>query len=375
MAEKMGKETLNDDDHVVFADDDATSKENPFGLDDVATPGTKEDWARTPMPEDFHRKKAVRCPPKFSDLDREAQGLFSTMDIMTGFRFEFNRMSGPLTVGHSMCMGDLMGEPDHYSFTLQYATPSIVGMGRATSEGEMLALLRKTVTPWLGGGVMTRIGPESNAYEMNSADVDLKGDDCHANVKLQLQNGKPIGIVSYTQAVTPALALGVEGQYVFQDNLSSVSFLGKYSKKEVTLVGSVAKPPLSSALAGSIVAMRKVLEGGDRLWMYGTRLEFAPDRKAPGAYTTKWALAWDYKMPTSSVKGHVNESGQIFSSFEERINPFMSINLGAMVDFMKSKYKFGFGLNFSIQELSEEQQRALMAEQARLEGRSADAEE
>ena len=139
--------------------------------------------------------------------------------------------------------------------------------------------------------------------------------------------------------------------------ISAMSAGFKYTQGKHVFSGQVMKQPLSP-VAGHVSYLKKVDSRPGSQINYATQLKVSPDPKS-GGYSTSWSAGWDYKMQLSSVKGVVDSDGKIYSTVEQKINPFMSLMFSGVADLYNGKYMFGFGLQLQMQDLTEEQQREL----------------
>jgi hypothetical protein len=334
--------------------------EDDFDLD-VETPGSREDWAKTPLPPKI--EKVTANPGKFSDMERESLGVLTTQDIFDGFRMEYNRQSSNFLVGHSLSMGSSM-EPANYTFMTQYFDKKFVMLGRIGTEGDFQGIINKPLNSWVSLRLSHHRGPKEHPDQVTSFETDLAGDDSTTCFKLQFHDQTPALTVSYNQTVTPCLDLGCEGQLNFGAGISALSTGFKYSKSNIVISGQINKPPLGS-LGGHVNFLRKVDSRPGSQISYATQLRISPDPKTH-VYKTEWRVAWDYKMRLAAVRGHIDSNGKIYSMLEQHLSPFMSLVLTGVADLWNHKYNFGIGLQIVLQELTEEQQKLMMAEEQRM---------
>tara|TARA_R110002050_G_scaffold170977_1_gene302944 strand:+ start:597 stop:1295 length:699 start_codon:yes stop_codon:yes gene_type:complete len=198
---------------------------------------------------------------------------------------------------------------------------------------------------------------------MTSFDADIKGSDNHTTLKMQYHNQSPILQVGYVQTVTPRLFVGVEGQLNIAEMVSVLSTGFSYKFGKNTLSSQLMRNPLGMGYSGHLNFARKVDDQPTSQITYATQLKVQGDPQNPKVYNTAFHVAWDYKFTLSSLRGHIDSNGKIYGMLEERISPFMGIVLGATADFWNNKYRIGFGLSISMPDLTEEQQRMMMAEQ------------
>jgi len=335
---------------------------DPFSLDDVATPGSRDDWAKTPLPP-TRKPSLIKNPGKFSELEQDSQSVLTTMDMFNGGRLEYNRQSSNFVIGHSLSMGSTL-EPSNYNFMMQYFDKKFVALGRINTEGEFQGVINNPVNSWLTLRMNHQRGPAEQPDSVSIFEADVAGDDTTTCFKLQLHNQMPALIMSYYQAITPALSLGCEGQMNLMMMMSALSGGFRYTRNNCVLTGHLSKQPMGP-YGGHINFLRKVDSRPGSQIRYGTQFKVSPDPKTH-AYKTDWSVAWDYKLQLSSVKGNIDSNGRVHALLEQRMTPFMSLMLSGVADFWNNKYLFGVGLQVVLQELSEEQQKMMMAEEKRI---------
>lgn len=57
------------------------------------------------------------------------------------------------------------------------------------------------------------------------------------------------------------------------------------------------------------------------------------------------ALGYRFDLKSSTVIGHVDSTGKVAATLEEKINPALTLTLSGELDHAKQDYKFGFGVN------------------------------
>lgn len=296
-------------------------------LDGASNTSSSKPPSGKPWWRDFPRSELPN-PGAYEDMNQEAT-IILRPNIFEGMQFNMTLPVGEtgLALGQSVEMG-AKDNPGSYAFAANYFANRLVVISRL-NPGDRRANARVfyTHTPSMTSKIIADVGMEPQSSKA-SWDLDYRGTDFCSQLKLA--NGG-IAAVSYLQSVSPTLALGGEGFYQGKSRFSAVTAAAKYSNGQ-----DVAS--LTVASFGPIIAsyMHRV----NPKTAFAT--EFFVDGRTRDSHAT---FGYRFDLTSASVMGHIDSSGRIAATVEERINPVFTFLLSGELDHQREEYRFGFGVN------------------------------
>lgn len=294
-------------------------------LSNAKNNGSKKNVPSGPWWRTFERSELPN-PGGYEEITQEAIMILRP-NLIEGMQFNFTApMSNTFALGSSVEMG-AKDNAGVFAFNANYFTNRIVMMSRTTpSDGRVNGRIFINHTPAFTSKIIADVGLEPDSSK-GSWDLDYRGSDYSSQLKFA--NG--VVAVSYLQSVAPWLALGGEGFYQHKSCFSAITLAGKYFTKDDT-----ASISLSSF--GPIVA--------NYVHRVNPKVSFATeifvDARTRDSHLT---LGYRFDLKSATVIGHVDSTGRVAATLEEKINPALSLTLSGELDHSKEDYKFGFGVN------------------------------
>jgi len=293
-------------------------------IDILPTPPVEE------RPEQSEKREGeLSTPLKFEDLAKESKSTLGTMELFDGFRFEFNKTLGenpPFGVSHALGMGSVM-EPPSYNFASNLMLGSTLLSGRLDTDGHMMGRWHQDITKKLAAKISGQASPEPHSSAV-SLEFDYKGNDWFGNFKW---NNQGIYGISYTQAMTPTIAVGAETFYHHQQGLSLFTLGARYDHKKFVATGMLSMGHCNVSYTHKVTP----------------RIAFATELQAAwgsGVLDTIATGGFEYHLRASHLKCHIDTNGKVTALVEEVMNQFTNISLCAELDHSKKQYHFGIGV-------------------------------
>lgn len=280
------------------------------------------DWLTTRDPN-----SDIPNPGGYDDLNQEAM-LVLRPNLIEGLSFNFNApLSEVFALGSALDMG-AKDTASVFAINANYFTDKVAMISRTTpSSGRVLGRLLINHSPALTTKVVADVGPEPDSSRV-TCDFDYRAMRSSSQVKVA--SGR-IFALSHLHSVSKSLAFGGEALVQARSGFAAVTLGGRYTNASHTA-------SLSVATFGPIIAsyVRKV----------SPKVSFATELFVDGR--TKDSLVtmgYRFDLSTSTVIGHIDSTGKVAATLEERINPALSLILSAQLDHPKEAYSFGFGVN------------------------------
>lgn len=266
-------------------------------------------------------------PGAYEEINQEAS-LILRPNLIDGMQFNFN---APLSSAFALGSGVEMGSKDRpglFALNANFYTNKLVMISRTTpSDGRVNGRVFINHTPALTSKIVADVGVEPGSSK-GSWDLDYRASDSCSQLKIA--NGGIVA-VSYLQSVTPWLALGGEGFYQGKSRFSAITMAAKYSHQSDTA-------SLSVASFGPVIAsyVHKV----------NPKVSFATELFIDGrTRDSHLTIGYRFDLKSAVVVGHVDSTGRVAATLEERINPAFTLTLSGELDHSKESYNFGFGVN------------------------------
>jgi hypothetical protein len=164
---------------------------------------------------------------------------------------------------------------------------------------------------------------------------EYKGSDSNVSVSFNRQN--QMVTVSYLQSITPKLSLGSE--------------LTKHSQGTALAFGGVWNTPkwafsaqvVPASLYLQVAYLRKAMQTKTCMVNLSTQFVLQPGEQG---LDTVAQIGAEMRNLKGSVRTVIDSSARIYSVFEEKLDPNLSLLLSTFIDYPTSTYKIGLGLNF-----------------------------
>lgn len=280
------------------------------------------DWLTTHDPS-----SDIPNPGGYDDLNQEAM-IVLRPNLIDGLSFNFNApLSEVFALGSALDMGG-KDTGSVFAINANYFTNKVAMISRTTpSNGRVLGRLLVNHSPALTTKVVADVGPEPDSSRV-TCDFDYRA--MRSSSQIKVASGR-IFAFNHLHSVSKSLALGGEALVQARSGFAAVTLGAKYSNASQTA-------SLSVATFGPVIAsyVRKV----------NPKVSFATELFVDGR--TKDSLVtmgYRFDLSTSTVIGHIDSTGKVAATLEERINPALSLILSAQLDHPKEAYSFGFGVN------------------------------
>lgn len=230
-------------------------------------------------------------------------------------------------MGSALDMGPKEQAPS-FALNANYLTNRLVMISRTTpSNGRVNARVFINHSPALTTKLVAEVGPEPDSSRL-SCDFDYRASRSCSQVKLT--TGRVMAI-SHLHAISSKVSIGGEAFFQAQAGFSAITVAAKYADASRAVSLSLATfGPLSASY------VRKV----------NPKVSFASEIFVDSR--TKESLltaGYRFDLTNASVVGHVDSTGKVAATVEERINPALTLTLSGEVDHGKQSHNFGFGVN------------------------------
>lgn len=178
---------------------------------------------------------------------------------------------------------------------------------------------------------------------MIQAELDYQGSDYSVNYKAL--NPSPteytgIHILSYLQAITPRLSLGVE--YILQKPNAAIEESG------FTYALRYHNPVRQSVTTVQVQSPGAVIQASywqriDKMVDLGTELQLVPGRRE-----SVCSVGGRWEFATSCVRAMIDTKGRVQMAMEERMNQGFAVLLTGELDHWKGQSRFGIGLQMEM---------------------------
>ncbi|KAI0566601.1 translocase MPT family isoform 2 [Gracilaria domingensis] len=292
---------------------------------DKSESSTTKKGPSGPWWRNFERSELPN-PGGYEEISQDAMQILRP-NLIEGMQFNF---TAPITNTFAMGNSVEMGAKDHpgmFALNANYFTNQIVMMSRTTpADGRVNGRIFINHTPALTSKIIADVGLEPDSSKW-SWDLDYRGSDYCGQLKFA--NG--VVAVSYLQSVAPWLAFGGEGFYQHKSCFSAVTWAAKFFTKEDTASLSVSS--FGPILANYVHRVNPKVSFATEIFV---------DARTRDSHLT---LGYRFDLKSATVVGHVDSTGRVAATLEEKINPALSLTLSGELDHVKEDYKFGFGVN------------------------------
>lgn len=293
-------------------------------------PSAPQTQSQPPTPKSWWRhfeRSDLPNPGAYEEINQDAT-LILRPNLIEGLQFNFNvPLSESFALGSSVEAGS-KDRPGLFAFNANYYTNRLVMISRTTpSDGRVNGRIFINHTPALTSKIIADVGPEPDSSKA-SWDLDYRGSDSCSQFKIASGG---VYALSYLQSVSPWLALGGEGFYQSKAGFSALTFAGKYKHGDDTASLSVAS--FGPIIASYVHKVNPKVSFATELFV---------DARTRDSHLT---LGYRFDLKSASVVGHIDSSGRVAATLEERINPALTLTLSGELDHSREDYKFGFGVN------------------------------
>eukprot|EP00933_Yihiella_yeosuensis_P028215 TRINITY_DN22034_c0_g1_i2.p1 TRINITY_DN22034_c0_g1~~TRINITY_DN22034_c0_g1_i2.p1 ORF type:complete len:343 (-),score=73.26 TRINITY_DN22034_c0_g1_i2:99-1127(-) len=294
--------------------------------------------AASPVTEGVPSTQAPEEPAvQFEMFSREWQQL-SGQDNWDGFRVEAaNKVTEHVTAAHALFLGTQLRECGYiYQF----------GPAFQTSDGRTMLVARAGLDGGVNGRAIQKVGScfelkaSSNSHlkdpqrNMHEGSVEFNGSQMTLAGKLAWQ-GAWLAVGSFTQKITPSLALGGDLTLVAHAGVTSIGQVGlRYTEGRNVFTASVSRSPNHASPIGAAMhecRMQYVRKVTDRLSL-GSEYKYSHPDKDSGLQ-----LAYEYAFRQARVQGLLDTDGKVSCSVQD----FTGFGFSGMIDYFRGDYKFG----------------------------------
>lgn len=272
-------------------------------------------------------KEPLPNPGAYDEINQEATVVLRP-NLVDGLSFNFNApLSESFMMGSTVEMGGKTSS-GQFAFNANYITNRLVMISRTSPEsGRVNGRIFFSVNPAMTAKLIADVGPEPDSSRL-SCDVDYRG--LQASSQVKFASGRIVAL-NHLRSVTPRLSVGGEVLVQARTGFAAMTLALRHS--DASRVAS-----LSIGNFGPVIAsyVRKV----------NPKVSFAAELFVD-ARTRESHLTTGYKfdLTTATITGHVDTSGRVAATLEERINPALSLTLSGELDHAKDSHNFGFGIN------------------------------
>ncbi|CAN8073002.1 unnamed protein product [Agarophyton chilense] len=265
-------------------------------------------------------------PGGYEEISQDAMQILRP-NLIEGMQFNFTApISSTFALGNTIEMG-AKDHPGQFAFNANYFTNRIVMMSRTTpSDRRVNGRIFINHTPALTSKIIADVGLEPDSSKA-SWDLDYRGSDFCS----QLKFGNGVVAVSYLQSVAPCLAFGGEGFYQHKSFFSAITLAAKYFTSTDT--ASLSLSSFGPILANYVHRVSPKVSFATEIFV---------DARTRDSHLT---LGYRFDLNSATVIGHVDSTGRVAATLEEKINPALTLTLSGELDHVKEDYKFGFGVN------------------------------
>jgi len=297
-------------------------------------------------------------PGTVENVAKEVQrDVLTNNHMFTGLRADVSKTfsAAPMfNVAHSFSQGSPTMPP--YSFITSYGTPRMYLMGNTDNEGSLAARANYRWTDSWVTKTQTQIQP-GGGQAMMQIDQDIVGNDFSASLKSinpSILDGGITGIFvgSYLQAVTPALALGLEAMWsrgaMQMGPESTMSYVARYKSSD--WVASAQFTGIGALQTSYWRRLTDKVEVGTDL-----TLQFQPGLGGQGGLIGGLqkqgaaTLGAKYSFRTSIFRAQVDSAGKLSTVLEKMILPNVHVAFSGELDHAKQSAKVGVGVSVDIQ--------------------------
>lgn len=303
----------------------AVDKEVAAPPKSTAEPESQSWWSSwfgsdSPVPD-------IPNPGAYDELSQEAT-LILRPNLIEGLSFNFNApLSEAFSLGSSVDMGS-KERPSLFAFNANYYTNKLVMISRSTpSNGRVNARVFVNHTPALTTKLVADVGPEPDSSRI-SCDFDYRA--TRSSSQLKLASGRILAL-SHLHGITPTISVGGEAFLQARAGFSAVTLAAKY--KDASRSASLSLATFGPVIVSYVRNVNPKVSFATELFV---------DARTRESHVT---LGYRFDLSTSTVIGHVDSTGKVAATLEERINPALTLTLSGELDHAKESHNFGFGVN------------------------------
>ncbi|KAK5081842.1 translocase of outer mitochondrial membrane [Exophiala xenobiotica] len=289
-----------------------------------------------------------------------------TNHMFSGLRCDLQKffsISPMFRLQHGFAMGSNVLPP--WQLLAMYGNSRMLLQGTFSSDQSVSAMGNLRWTPKWVTRTQTQIDPRS-PQTMLQVENEYTGDDFSASVKVlnpSIMEGGFTAIVigDYMQAITPRLALGLEGVWQRASLGAKPETAMSYAARYKTPDWIAAAQIHASGQLGATYWRRlseKVEAGVD------CQLQFAPGMGGAGMFggirkEGQTTVGVKYNFATSVYRAQIDSAGKVGCVLEKRVAPAITFSFAAEIDQWKNTHKLGLGVSLegSPEELEAQMQR------------------
>ncbi|KAJ5074929.1 import receptor subunit tom40 [Anaeramoeba ignava] len=268
-------------------------------------------------------------PGKFEQFCKESTQILN-VETFDGFRLEVNQqMNQSFGLTHALSMGSLREEPS-YTFGANYVQEKYALIGNRKNDGTYARYIQQFGRKFLTT-LYTQISGKKQEDSQDTFGADLEYYGENFTIQSKLKSNKVFGL-SYLQAMTPRLNLGMEFIYYHNMKTSSIIFASRYFTHNFIFTSSFSTFPVKHF---SLHYVQKITP------RVGLAAEFIYNIENG---LSAMSAGYLYSLRQIKVGGQITSNGKISTLVEQMLHPLISFKLSAEIDYISNTYLFGYGL-------------------------------